>query len=54
MGTKVGMIYKDIGFNGLWRGLTTRIFMIGTLTGLQWYIYDTFKVATGLAAAGGK
>jgi len=34
MGTKVGMIYKEIGFNGLWRGLTTRIFMIGTLTGL--------------------
>ena len=33
-GTKAGMIYKEIGFNGLWRGLTTRIFMIGTLTGL--------------------
>jgi len=27
-------IYADIGFAGLWRGLGTRIFMIGTLTGL--------------------
>lgn len=30
----VKTIYKDIGFNGLWRGLGTRIIMIGTLTGL--------------------
>jgi solute carrier family 25 phosphate transporter 3 len=30
----VKMIYKDIGFSGLWRGLGTRIIMIGTLTGL--------------------
>ena len=30
----VKSIYKDIGFNGLWRGLGTRIIMIGTLTGL--------------------
>jgi hypothetical protein len=26
--------------------------MIGTLTGLQWWIYDTFKVACGLQASG--
>lgn len=32
-------IYKDIGFMGLWNGLAVRIFMIGTLTGLQWMIY---------------
>lgn len=30
----MGVIYKDIGFMGLWKGLGTRIFMIGTLTGL--------------------
>jgi solute carrier family 25 phosphate transporter 3 len=54
MGFKVKAIYNEIGFNGLWRGLTTRIFMIGTLTGLQWWIYDSFKVATGLQASGGK
>jgi len=47
-------IYADIGFNGLWRGLGTRIIMIGTLTGLQWWIYDTFKTAVGLQASGGR
>ena len=30
----VSKIYSDIGFSGLWRGLGTRIIMIGTLTGL--------------------
>ena len=47
-------IYGEIGFKGLWSGLATRIVMIGTLTGLQWYIYDSFKVAMGLATTGGK
>jgi len=27
--------------------------MIGTLTGLQWWIYDTYKTAMGLQASGG-
>jgi len=52
--TSVKKIYGEIGFNGLWRGLTTRIIMIGTLTGLQWWIYDTFKTAVGLQTSGGK
>ena len=47
-------IYADIGFMGLWRGLATRIVMIGTLTGLQWWIYDTFKTISGLQTSGGK
>jgi solute carrier family 25 phosphate transporter 3 len=51
-GGTVGEIYSRIGFNGLWAGLGARIFMIGTLTGLQWWIYDTFKVACGLQASG--
>ena len=46
-------IYKEIGFNGLWTGLLARIFMIGTLTGFQWWIYDSFKVACGLPTTGG-
>lgn len=29
---------------GLWKGLVPRIIMIGTLTGLQWFIYDGAKV----------
>ena len=52
--SNVSAIYKDIGFSGLWRGLGTRIIMIGTLTGLQWWIYDTFKTLTGLQTSGGK
>ncbi|KXS12205.1 mitochondrial carrier protein [Gonapodya prolifera JEL478] len=43
---------------GLWniatRGLGTRVFMYGTLTGVQWYIYDTWKTMMGLGTTGGK
>ena len=53
LGQNVSKIYSEIGFNGLWRGLMTRIIMIGTLTGLQWWIYDSFKTAVGLATTGG-
>ncbi|WAR52121.1 hypothetical protein PtB15_1B560 [Puccinia triticina] len=48
----VGSIYKEIGFGGLWAGLGTRIVMIGTLTALQWLIYDHVKVAFGLPTTG--
>ncbi|KAJ6524695.1 putative mitochondrial phosphate carrier protein 2 [Mycena vulgaris] len=27
---------------------------LGTLTGFQWWIYDTFKAAMGMATTGGK
>lgn len=53
-GATMKKIYGDIGFSGLWRGLSTRIVMIGTLTGLQWWIYDSFKSAVGLQTTGGK
>jgi len=49
----VKKIYGDIGFNGLWRGMGARIVMIGTLTGLQWWIYDSFKTMVGLQTTGG-
>jgi solute carrier family 25 phosphate transporter 3 len=39
---------KRIGFAGLWKGLGPRIVMIGTLTALQWFIYDTVKVVMRL------
>lgn len=35
---------RDLFMKGLW----TRIIMIGTLTGMQWYIYGSFKAAVGL------
>lgn len=46
-------IYSQIGFSGLWRGLGARVIMVGTLTGLQWWIYDTFKTLVGLQTTGG-
>jgi solute carrier family 25 (mitochondrial phosphate transporter), member 3 len=49
----VSRIYKNIGFMGLWNGLPVRIVMIGTLTGFQWLIYDSFKVFLGLPTTGG-
>jgi len=51
---KVRLIYKEIGFRGVWRGLGTRILMIGPLAGSQWWIYDTFKTAVGLQTSGGR
>ncbi|KAJ8956233.1 hypothetical protein NQ318_014964 [Aromia moschata] len=42
-GSSAGDIIKNIGFAGLWKGLGLRIVMIGTLTGLQWFVYDAFK-----------
>ena len=33
---------------GMWKGLGPRILMIGTLTALQWFIYDTTKVVLRL------
>jgi solute carrier family 25 (mitochondrial phosphate transporter), member 3 len=53
-GGKVAKIYSEIGFKGLWTGLGTRILMVGTLTGLQWWIYDSFKTMVGLQTTGGK
>lgn len=47
--------YKDTpatGFAGLWKGFGPRVFMIGTLTALQWFIYDTVKVTFGIPTTG--
>ncbi|KIW07935.1 uncharacterized protein PV09_01841 [Verruconis gallopava] len=52
-GAATARIYKEIGFMGLWNGLPVRIVMIGTLTGLQWMIYDYFKIFMGLPTTGG-
>jgi solute carrier family 25 phosphate transporter 3 len=43
-----GQILKELGPKGVWNGLGTRIIMIGTLTALQWFIYDGVKVALRL------
>lgn len=44
----IGGILSEVGMVGIWRGLVARIIMIGTLTGLQWFVYDAFKVYTGM------
>lgn len=48
----IGGILNELGFRGIWRGLGARIVMVGTLTALQWFIYDTFKVYVGLPTSG--
>jgi solute carrier family 25 phosphate transporter 3 len=58
LSTKMRNIYygtpeaPGIGFKGLWAGFGPRVFMIGTLTGLQWFIYGAFKAACGLPTPG--
>jgi len=53
-GKSLGTIASEVGLYKLFTaGLGTRIIMIGTLTGLQWWIYDTFKTAFGMGTTGG-
>lgn len=53
LGQALSRIYGNIGFAGIWNGLPVRILMVGTLTGFQWLIYDSFKVYVGLPTTGG-
>jgi solute carrier family 25 phosphate transporter 3 len=48
----VKQILKELGPRGIWNGFGLRVVMVGTLTGLQWLIYDTFKVYVGLPTTG--
>lgn len=43
-GSTAGQVLKRLGPAGVWKGLGARIVMIGTLTALQWFIYDSVKV----------
>jgi solute carrier family 25 (mitochondrial phosphate transporter), member 3 len=53
-GKSIGTIASETGLMNLaTKGLGTRIIMIGTLTGLQWWIYDSFKTAFGMGTSGG-
>ncbi|KAK7683387.1 hypothetical protein QCA50_009830 [Cerrena zonata] len=54
-GKGFGQIASEVGIAKLaTKGLGTRVIMIGTLTGFQWWIYDTFKATMGLGTTGGK
>jgi solute carrier family 25 phosphate transporter 3 len=53
-GKSISTIASEVGFKKLaTAGIGTRILMIGTLTGLQWWIYDTFKTVCGMGTTGG-
>ncbi|XP_070266977.1 solute carrier family 25 member 3 isoform X1 [Myotis yumanensis] len=43
-GSTATQVLQRLGFKGVWKGLFARIIMIGTLTALQWFIYDSVKV----------
>uniref|UniRef100_A0A8C2AP97 Solute carrier family 25 member 3 n=1 Tax=Cyprinus carpio TaxID=7962 RepID=A0A8C2AP97_CYPCA len=43
-GSSAVEVVKRLGPAGVWKGLFARIIMIGTLTALQWFIYDSVKV----------
>ncbi|XP_067330419.1 solute carrier family 25 member 3a isoform X2 [Channa argus] len=43
-GSTAFQVLKKLGPKGVWKGLVARIIMIGTLTALQWFIYDSVKV----------
>lgn len=47
-------IAREVGIKDLaTKGLAPRILMIGTLTGFQWWIYDSFKIALNMGTTGG-
>jgi len=53
-GKGFGQLASEQGIANLFtKGLGTRILMVGTLTGLQWWIYDAYKTANGLGTSGG-
>jgi len=53
-GKGLGQIASEVGtWNLCTKGLMVRVLMIGTLTGLQWWIYDTFKTVMGMGTTGG-
>eukprot|EP00850_Spirogloea_muscicola_P009488 SM000053S17445 [mRNA] locus=s53:412326:414091:+ [translate_table: standard] len=52
-GLSAGDAIKQLGLQKLFtRGLPLRLVQIGTLTGLQWAIYDTVKVVSGIPTSG--
>ncbi len=54
-GKPLGQIASETGIVALaTKGLGTRVLMIGTLTGIQWWIYDTVKTSMGMGTTGGK
>ncbi|KAJ1608664.1 mitochondrial phosphate translocator [Cryptosporidium canis] len=52
-GVNIWSIIRGMGLRNLCTaGLGTRMIMIGTLTGMQWWVYDSFKTIIGLDTSG--
>ncbi|KAG5487036.1 hypothetical protein LSCM1_07705 [Leishmania martiniquensis] len=45
-------VVHEVGWHGMWKGLTPRLLMVISLTALQWVTYDGFKVWAGLPTTG--
>lgn len=52
-GSSLWTFVGQLGCRDLWKGLVVRLVYIGTLTAIQWVIYDSFKVSVGLPTTGG-
>jgi len=50
----IGNIMRRLGFSGLFLGVGTRCFMVGTLTAGQFFIYDGIKAMLGITPAAPK
>ncbi|RNF09048.1 putative mitochondrial carrier protein [Trypanosoma conorhini] len=46
-------LLRALGWWGIWKGIGPRLLMVGTLTGMQWVLYDSFKVLVGIPTTGG-
>jgi solute carrier family 25 phosphate transporter 3 len=54
-GKRLAALAAELGLARLCtRGLGVRVLMVGTLTGLQWWLYDAFKAAVGMPTSGGR
>eukprot|EP00179_Madagascaria_erythrocladioides_P010296 CAMPEP_0198310026 /NCGR_PEP_ID=MMETSP1450-20131203/2223_1 /TAXON_ID=753684 ORGANISM="Madagascaria erythrocladiodes, Strain CCMP3234" /NCGR_SAMPLE_ID=MMETSP1450 /ASSEMBLY_ACC=CAM_ASM_001115 /LENGTH=300 /DNA_ID=CAMNT_0044012815 /DNA_START=47 /DNA_END=949 /DNA_ORIENTATION=+ len=54
-GKPIAQIAREFGLRNLaTAGLAARILMVGSLTGFQWLIFDSYKAAAGFATTGGK
>lgn len=54
LGARIFMYGKSVATFISWRLKFTAIRDIGTLTGFQWWIYDSCKTALGMGTTGGK
>jgi solute carrier family 25 phosphate transporter 3 len=51
----VSQIVREVGWKRLaTQGLGPRVVLTGSIIGIQWFVYDTFKTVMGMGTTGGK